>query len=275
MNVFFDGNFIDGNQLPLHADNRALRYGDGLFETMKSRDGKTLLFDLHLDRLMSGVGLLQFSWPRVYTSHFLAETINVLCRKNNCTPNARIRLQVTRGESGLYEPGRDLHLMIQCWPLEGSDKLNEKGLSIDIYPEARKSTDKFANLKSCNYLPYLMAAKYAGQNGFDDCLVLNTHNRICDATIANIFCVSDGQIITPPLSEGCVAGIMRRYLLEQLPKAGYKVREEPIAVDQLSSVDEIFLTNATSGARWVQQYKGKKYTNEITGKIYRDIIQKR
>ena len=93
-------------------------------------------------------------------------------------------------------------------------RFNENGLIIDIFPDARKSVDIFSNLKSANYLPYVMAAIWAKENKLNDALILNQHDRICDSTIANVFWVKDNKIFTPPLNEGCVAGVMRRKILE-------------------------------------------------------------
>ena len=86
--------------------------------------------------------------------------------------------------------------------------------------------DEFSNLKSNNYLGYAMGAMYAKKHKFHDCLMLNSSNRICDATVANVFWVKDGKIFTPPLSEGCVAGVMRAHLINRLPENGMEVLEK-------------------------------------------------
>jgi branched-chain amino acid aminotransferase len=131
---------------------------------------------------------------------------------------------------------------------------NEKGLSINIYPEARKAIDTFSNLKSNNYLPYFMAALYAKQHRLNDCLILNTNGNVCDATIANIFIMKGNIVSTPPLSEGCVAGVMRRYLLEHLSSVGYKPAEVPITIPDIRNADEVLLSNAIYGIRWAEQF---------------------
>ena len=147
-------------------------------------------------------------------------------------------------------------------------QLNENGLVIDIFPDARKSCDKFSNLKSANYLPYAMAARYAKENKLNECLVLNVHERIADATIANIFLIKGDRLITPSLNEGCVNGVMRRYLI-----ANIKVEEGEIAETDIQDADEVFLTNAISGIRWVKNFREKSYSNLQSRKIYKDLIQ--
>jgi len=167
-----------------------------------------------------------------------------------------------------------LQYIIECWPLDESiNKLNENGLVIDVYPDARKSRDIFSNLKSSNFLPYTMAAIYAKENKLNDCLLLNESGNIADATTANLFIIKDGMITTPALSEGCVNGVMRRYLLERLKgeDRGFKTEESIITIDNLLHADEVFLTNAIKGIRWVKRFRGTTYGN-ITSNLLTGII---
>src|SRR5207249_2147893 len=99
-------------------------------------------------------------------------------------------------------------------------------------------------------------------------LLLNVHDRICDATIANVFWIKNGTIYTPPLSEGCVAGVTRRYILEKIQSARHKIQEKVCEIIDLENADEIFLTNAIQGIRWVKQFRDKTYSNIQTRGIY-------
>ncbi len=144
---------------------------------------------------------------------------------------------------------------------------------IGIYPDAEKSCDKFSNLKSANFLPYAMAALYAKENKLNDCLVVNTTGSIADSTIANIFIIKKGVIITPGLEEGCVDGVMRRHLLKEMRNAGYEVEETAVAVSDLREADEVFLTNAINGIRWVRQFRDKIYTTIKTAEVYNRFIK--
>ena len=95
---------------------------------------------------------------------------------------------------------KSLQYLIECWPADESvNQINKNGLVIDIYPDAQKSCDIFSNLKSANFLPYVMAAQYAKENKLNDCLVSNVKGHIADATIANVFLVKNNLIITPAL----------------------------------------------------------------------------
>ena len=146
---------------------------------------------------------------------------------------------------------------------------NENGLIIDIFPDARKSIDVFSNLKSSNFLPYVMAAIWVKENKLNDALILNQHDRICDSTIANVFWVKDNNIFTPPLSEGCVAGVMRKKILEMAAlNPDYLVEETVLSQEILLQADEVFLTNAIAGIRWIKEFRNKIYKNTISGKIF-------
>jgi branched-chain amino acid aminotransferase len=274
--ICLNGKIVPGNEPVLMADNRSYRYGDGLFETMKVVRKKIALEIYHFERFFSSLALMGFKIPALMTAEKLQEQILLLCEKNKCESLARVRLSVFRGNGGIFESLDDFQYSIECWPLnETINQLNENGLVIDIYPDARKSCDKFSNIKSASYLPYVMAARYAKENKLNECLVLNVHERIADATIANIFLLKDGKIVTPPLSEGCVNGVMRRYLLEKVKSSywGLSAEEREISVNDLQEADELFLTNAVSGIRWVKSFRERGYSNLQTKEIYKEFIQ--
>jgi len=118
-----------------------------------------------------------------------------------------------------------------------------------------------------------MGALYAQKNNLDDCLILNNSNRICDSTISNIFCVKNEIIYTPPLSDGCVSGVMRRYLINQLSDTGFKIEEKEMDIEWLRQADEIFLTNAISGIRWVKNLREKSFVEKVTTNIQHRLIK--
>ena len=256
--ICFNGKIVSGAEPVLIASNRGYRYGDGLFETMKVVNGNIALNQFHFERLFSGLSLLKFEIPKLFAVEKLQQNIMQLCGKNECEKLARVRLSVFRGNGGLYDEDKALQYIIECWPLnESLTKLNENGLVIDVYPDVEKSCDKFSNLKSASFLPYSMAAQYARENKLNDCLVLNNSGGIADSTIANLFIIKNGIVLTPGLEEGCINGVMRRHLIEKLQATGYELREEVLTVSNLKTADEIFLTNAINGIRWVKQFRDK------------------
>lgn len=275
MSIFFTYNDIiykEGTGI-ISPDNRALRYGDGLFETLKFKKGKIQLQDYHFERLFFGMTLLQFEIPKYFTSEYLESKVSEICTKNKHNSLARVRLMVFRGNGGLYDAENNIpNYIIQTWDIEESRELNSNGLILDIYPDARKSCDKLANLKSNNFLPYLMAALYAKQIKANDCILLNNYERICDTTIANIFITKDNIIYTPPLTEGSVAGVMRRFVIEKL-SSNFRIVEKPLSIDDVKNAEEVFLTNSIKGIRWVKQLRGSQYTNLTVKKIHELFIK--
>jgi branched-chain amino acid aminotransferase len=272
--LLYNGSFYNSTEPIITADNRGLRYGDGLFETFKTT-GETIHFmDWHFERLFTGLKLLQFEIPAYFTPSYLAGLVNSLCAKNGHY-TARIRINIIRGNGGLYDPENHFpNCIIQSWPLpDAGFALNQNGLVAGIYEDAKKPMDAFSNIKSNSYLPYTMAALYAKKQLWNDAFILNTADRICDTSIANVFIIKNEILYTCPLNEGCVAGIMRRYLLERLPVLGFTVRETEISVANLQSADEVFLTNAIKGIRWVSHCETTVYTNHFTTSIFKKLFK--
>jgi len=264
--VCYNGEMIEKDQPVLRADNRGFKFGDGVFETMKWKKGGIVLSHYHFERLFSSLKLLQINSQSISTD-VLLKAIAELCELNNCTDLARVRLAVYRGENNKAE------YLIEAIQLENTiADWNKKGWVIDLHPYIKKNCDVFANLKSSSYLFYVMAALYAKENQLNDCLVMNIYERICDASIANIFWIKDRQIFTPPLCEGCVAGVMRRYLIEKIPDRGYEMREKKLTVEDLENADEVFLTNAIKGITWVKQFRNSTFSNNITADVNNQFI---
>jgi branched-chain amino acid aminotransferase len=270
-----NGSFIEEKTPVIRADNRAFRYGDGLFETMKVVVGSIRLKELHFERLFKGMETLQIMLQGFVNAEMFEEQIMKTILKNRISGPARVRLTVYRGDGGLYDfNNTSAGYVIQVWSLSSSSMtMNENGLKVGLYEGGRKAMDALANIKSNNYLLYALGAIHAKKYQHNDSIILNTSERVCDATIANVFYVKDGTVFTPPLSEGCVAGVMRNYLLTELPSAGYNVVEKETLVDDLMNADEMFLTNAVSGLRWVGEFKGKTYSNNLASKIFHFTIQ--
>ena len=258
----------------MRSDNHSYRYGDGLFETMKMVKGDIINKEFHFERLFTGLSLLQFEIPKNFNAPFLEKKSKEIAAKNKHTNVARIRLMVFRGNGGIFDPENLLpEYIIETSSLPSENQLNENGLVVDVFPDAKKSCDLFSNLKSNNYLPYIMAGLFAQKNKLNDCIVLNSFERICDSAIANIFIIGDNNIYTPPLTEGCVAGTMRRWMLERFDLKKYHVIEKKLSINDILNAEEFFLTNSISHLRWVRQFRDKNYSNKKIKEIYRHVLQ--
>lgn len=254
--------------------NRSFRYGDGLFETMRMQRGKIVNIDFHFERLFAGMKMLQIDIPEYFSKNYFLDTVNELLSKNSIFQNARIRLMFFRGDEGIFEvENNSANFIIETFPLPEKIKLNEEGLVVDLFPDAAKSCDRFSNLKSDNYLPSVMAVRFAKKNSLDDAIILNAFGRICESSIANVFIIKDENIYTPPLSEGCVAGTMRRWMLEKLMLNNYVVQEKEMSIEDVLSADELFLTNSIQPIWWVKQFRNKIYGNKKVKEIFEYVVK--
>lgn len=263
MNVCVNGIFYATETPLLPVQNRSYKWGDGVFETAKVFRGKFLLEDLHFERLLSSLTLLQIEKPETFTKTTLVAHVLQLCQQNNCSQLARVRLAVYRKDdntAGYTIEASSLNEDVNKWHAEGQE--------VAVYPFARKSMDAFANIKSANYLPYVLAQRYAVEKKVDDALVLNAQNFLCDSSKANIFLLKGKTVYTPALHQGCVNGVMRRVVMEETKKLGYRLQQDEVDEAQLLAADEVFLTNAIQIIRWVEGYKGRQYVCRETRKIF-------
>ncbi|HTR30522.1 MAG TPA: aminotransferase class IV [Puia sp.] len=269
----FNGEVREEGAALITAGNRGFRYGDGLFETMLVREGRLRLGKYHLERLATGMRLLRLDFPSPWSLAVLEECIRELCLQNELgDAPVRARLTVFRGGSGPYNtPDREAWYCLQT-VAAGETGWRKDGLTIDVFPRGRKACDDYSGIKSNNYLLSTQAGLYARELGLDDAVLLNTQGRVAETTIANIWWVRDSQLYTTPLSEGCVAGVMRRWLLEKLPQAGYPVREEPIGPAAMAGADEIFVSNAIQGIRWVRGFRGHSFDCRLSAELYKKMI---
>ena len=266
--VNFNGKILKDDQPIITVSNRGLRYGDGIFETIKLKNGILILKDEHFARFWKGLQLLQFDIPKLWSPEKFEEQIFQLANKNKAA-SARVRLTVIRGEGGLYDAKDNIpNYIIETIPLAGNTgSLNENGLQLCIYKDAVKSIDAFSNIKHNNYLPYLMGALFAKKNQCNDALILNSNGNICDSTVANIFFIKGEVIYTPSLAEGCIAGVMRKWLIEKIREQGFNVNETIITEKDLMGADEVFLSNSIYNIRRVGSVENKKYSGTLAGKI--------
>ena len=262
-----NGNFLPAGVPLLTSSNRSFKWGDGLIETIRVQGGQIPLWPFHAERLFGSMKLLKMDRGDHLKEEEIFEQIVQLCHENHCASGSRVRLAVYREENN--EAG----YVIEALPLpKESIGWNEKGLMLGLYPYAHKPLDGLSNLKTASALPYIMAGLHAKENGADDCIVLNSANGIADTSRANIFLVKSGKVFTPALNQGCVAGVMRRYCIEGLKKMGIPVHQEALNPEELLHAEEVFLTNAVQGLRWVRSFQEKEYSYAFSTGIYTSMI---
>jgi len=270
----WNGKIVLEDEIRISPNNRSFRYGDGCFETMKVINDDLILSDLHFNRLFTSLGILRFTFPASFTSNFLYKQILQLVSVNADQPLSRVRLVIYRGNGGLYEnEGNAVNYIIQSFPGDPTtNTFNQKGLILDFYQDSKKSPDLFSSIKSNNYLGYSMGAMWAKEKGYDDCIICNAFDRVADATIANIFIVEDGIIKTPPTTEGCINGIMRKHILTALSNHGIPHMEQQLIRENILNASEVFLTNSNYGIRWVQTVGNRNYSNSLSSMLHKKII---
>jgi len=264
--ICLNGKFNLSTDPVFKLNNRAFRYGDALFETIYASGGVIPFFRDHYDRLTRSMKILKMQCPPEFTRDILHKEITGLLTRNKLFQGARIRLTVFRDGGGLYSPdSNNIAYLIEATRID-NDRfiLNDKGFIIDVYDHIKKPVNILSNLKTTNSLLYVLAGIYKKENGIDDCIILNENNIICEAISSNIFIAKDNVILTPSLESGCVSGIMRERIINIAADMNYTVYDDShFNTNELLTADELFLTNAVAGIRWVLGFKKRRYYNRI------------
>lgn len=259
-----NGHLISIYEPSVAFNNRAFRYGDALFESIRFCNNTIMFLRDHIARLKLSMTVLRMNLPAEFTTENIHEQIIHLLKHNSHAPNARIRLTVFRNEGGYYAPDtNDISFLIESEELTNYYELNQKGFWVDVYADLKKPINKLSNLKTANALFYVMAGLAKQSMKLDECFLINEIGTICESISSNIFIVKNGAIYTPPLTEGCVAGVMRKQIIGLAAHHKILIFESPITINTLMNGDEIFLTNSIKGVQWIGQFKQKYYTNKM------------
>ncbi len=274
--INYNGKLIEKSENIFGVDNRAFKYADGLFESMHATANKVQLFEQHIQRLTKGMDTLSMKIPVKFRNkaELLHQEINTLTNKNLQFKGSRIRLNVFRNPGGLYTPtSNKISYIIESQALPTANyTLNKQGLLIEIYDEQLKSINTFNYLKSVNSLFFVMAGIFKQKNKFDECLILNEQGNVVESISSNVFLVKDNKIYTPPLSSGCLPGIMRQNIIELIQSLNMEIEcNKAITINDFEQADEVFLTNAVRGIQWVVGFRHRRYYNNISKKLIKEL----
>ncbi len=266
--ISFNGDIIESLDSNLYT-NRAFKFGDGIFESIRILNGKPLFLNHHIGRLIAGANTMKIEVSSNINVNYFTKAFDELCRVNNITKSGRARLTYFRAGEGAYQPTTNQgSYVIEMIPIDQNNfELNSEGLIVDTFKLMQKSLDQFSKFKTLNSLLYVQAAIYAKENSLDDSLILNKDGNIIESSKSNIFIVSNGVLYTPPLEDGCVGGVMRMNIINIAINNNVKVYECSLKPQNLLIADEIFLTNTIKGLEWVRGFKNKRYFNDISKKI--------
>ncbi len=273
--LVYDGVLVSPEVPLLHSTNRAFRYGDGLFETIRVHKGVPLHWEAHYQRLLKGMAVLKMASASFPSRQKVHDSIIDLVVKNRIFADARVRLTVFRKGEGLYTPDR----MQVSWLIEATNlgqtgyTFPDKGLKIDIFKDFPKLYSPISPFKTVASLPYVMAGIYCVDNKLDDCLLVNGQGKLIESFNSSLFWVKENVVCTPLISSGCIDGVFRKRVLEAVLQLGLRLVESTGATEEdIRQADEVFLTNTISGLRWVGAFREQRYFAKVSKKIFRQLF---
>jgi len=271
--VNFNGIIVD-DALQLSVANRSFLYGDGVFETLKIVNNRILFFEDHYFRLMASMRIVRMDIPMSFTMEYLEEQILSLVTTKGIQDSARVRLTVFRNEGGFYTPTNNtVSFVVVAKALENKryEHYSDR-FEVDLYKDFVVSKQLLSTLKTCNKLIEVTASIFAKENQLDSCLLINDEKNVVEATNGNLFMLMGNTVMTPPISEGCLNGIMRKQLISIIKKLPQiMLVEAPISPFDLQKADELFITNVIIGIQPITKYRKKEFGNlfseQLVGKL--------
>jgi len=253
--VLIDGQRIDPSTAGLPVLERALHYGDALFETMACLEGRPRLLERHLRRLALGCERLGLEAP---AAGLLASELADLARG---TSRSVIKLLLTRGVAlargyALAGGERPRRIVLRyAWPREDSTAQVE-GVRVRLAKLRLGENPALAGIKHCNRLEQVLARREWTDPTIAEALLFSSSGALVSGTMSNVFLVQGSKLLTPLIDRCGVAGVMRGLVLEIASATGISAQERRLDVAELETAEELFLTNAVNGIRPVRELAG-------------------
>lgn len=252
------------------VSNRGFLFGDGVFETLKVLDGKVLFLEDHYFRLMSGMRIVRMQIPMQFTMEYFEAQILATAQANNCENSGRVRMTVYRDSDGYYLPENNgVGFLIKAEALSNEFyAFDTAPYEVDLYKDFYITAQLLSSVKTTNRMINITGSIYADENGLQNCLLLNDAKNVIEALQGNLFMLIGNKLITPPVADGCLNGIMRKQLLVLARKMeGIEVSEESISPFDLQKADELFVTNVIKGLQPITKYRKKEFGNAFAEKL--------
>ena len=272
--INLNGTLYSQETAKLSIKNRGLLYGDAVFETIKGVNGHLFFWEDHYFRLMASMRILRMDIPMHFSMEFLEEEIKKTIKAADFDKQSlRIKLYVNRKAGGKYNPTNNevdyfIELEITGDPFY---TFNEDRYEVELFKDHYIYANLLATLKSNAKIINVLGSIYATENGYQNCLLLNDKKMVVEALQGNLFLVKGTTIITPPTSDGCLRGIIRKQLIEICKTLKeYTLEEKSISSFDLQKADELFITNVMIGIQPISNYRKKAYKNEVA----RMLLQK-
>ena len=261
--VNFNGNIQETSTVNIES-NRGFLFGDAVFETVKVLNNKVLFLEDHYFRFMASMRIFRMEIPMNFTMEFFEEQILLLINADENKKSAyRVRFSVYRKGDGFYLPKtNDIEFVVTFSSLnEDLYVIENQSYEVELYKDAYVTKQLFSTLKSNNKIIQVAGSIFAFENDYDNCLLLNDEKNVIEALQGNIFMVMNNVLITPPVVDGCLNGIMRKQILALAKKVeGLEVVEKSISPFDLQKADELFVTNVIKGIQPITKYRKKEFT---------------
>ena len=272
--INYNGNLTENTNISVEQ-NRGFLYGDAVFETLKVVDGKILFAEDHYFRLMASMRIARMEIPMYFTMEYMEEQVKNLAVALNISSSCRARLTFFRKSGGFYLPTtNDSEFIITAEALpEPLYSFTENSIyEVDLFKDFYVTKQLLSTIKSTNKMVQITGSIFAHENGLDNCLLINDEKNVIEALQGNIFMLKDKKLVTPPVTDGCLNGIMRKQVLAIARKTeGLEVSEESISPFELQKADEIFITNVIKGIQPITKYRKKEYGNTLASELTKKL----
>jgi branched-chain amino acid aminotransferase len=270
MMINFNGDLLQEENLNISIHNRAFKYGDGIFETIKVSNNKVIFWEDHYFRLMASMRMLRMKIPLKFTLEYLEKEILRTAESEGLGALSRIRLNVFRKEGGYYTPNTsEIDFTIEANQITYTTQENYK---IDVFKDFYNYSGMLSTVKTNNRMINTLASIYAKENDLNNCVLINERKGVVEVTNGNIFVLKGAVVKTPSLEEGCIKGIVRKKVIETLTKnTEYTIEETNISPFEIQKADEVFITNAIIGVQPVTNYKKKSFKTDFGSKIAKSL----
>ena len=261
--IFYQNTWHLDDERLFTADNRSLKYGDGFFESMRAVNGRINFLDLHIKRIQTTSRLLGFNLEESGFSKAVLLNSTAHFLQTNRQKHVRIRIQFFRYGGKQYAPANAKTAFYIQFASDDSGEFsaNQVGKTLYIFQDYALANDNpLSNIKTSNSLIYVLAKKQLQHIDTDEILLLNSKGQIAEFSSSNILLDFGDRLITPPLSSGCLDGIVRSYLLQQ-KNPNFNVEEQEIELKDLESAQAIYGTNTSVGAFYIKQFNNITYTS--------------
>ena len=264
--INFNGTLESPENFTFTINNRAFKYGDGIFETVKVLNNNLVFWEDHYFRLMSSMRMLRMKIPMSFTLEFLEAEILKTIKSQEASSSFRVRLSVYRQDGGLYTPTtNNIDYLIEVSPLNIQEKTT---YTVDLFKDFYNYSGLLSTVKTNNRMLNTLASVFASENDLDNAILLNEKKGVVEATNGNIFIVKGNTIKTPALTEGCIKGITRGKIIEIITKnVDFEVEETSISPFEIQKADEVFITNAITGIQIVTNYRKKVFSRVVGDKL--------